>query len=182
MRAHTVTITLMAVCAFLFAGCNGVPVDKAAFAAEAGLRTALVGTSLGSCGLSDIGWKVCQMEDPATLPKLQIFFMNPGNYAVSDCDAGVLKTDSVAAAGMVEVDLSPLLETVRRRDFCFLQVEAEERWQDDRGNQRRYPVLGGFLIQTFERGYLPTPAREDVAFCYKVYRTTSGRTAMERCP
>lgn len=168
--------------ALLAGGCNSLPVDKAAFAAEKGLRTALVSTSLGSCGLSDVGWKVCQMEEPTSLPKLQLFFMNPGNYAVSDCDHGLLKSDFVDGPGLVEIDLSPLLPSVQTRDFCFLQVEAEERWVDGGGNHHSYPILGGFLIQTYERGYLPTPAREDIAFCYKVYRTTAGRTAMEKCP
>ena len=158
-------------------GCQSPPVDKAAFAAEKGVRTAIVGTNLGSCSLPGVGWKVCQFEEPETLPKLQIFFMNPGNYAVSDCDHGLLGQGSVGGPGLVEVDLSPLLPVIQQRDFCFLQIEAEERWD----GERRYPILGGFLLQVYERGYLPTPAREDIRWCKKIYRTTAGRTVMEDC-
>lgn len=162
--------------ALLLAGCRNIPIDRSAFASSARVNTVVLG---GCFRPFEIGWSSCQIEEGGTLPRLQILFMNPGNYAVGDCDMGILAQGSVSAPGVVEVDLSPLTATATQRGFCLVKVDAEERWGDD--GQRRIPLAGGYLLEVYERGYLPTPPIADIAWCYKVARTTAGRTVMEKC-
>lgn len=167
---------LVALC-ILAVGCNSLPIDQSAFASSAKVKTVVLG---GCFRPFEIGWSSCQIEEGGVLPKMQILFMNPGNYAVGDCNMGVLATGSVQAPGIVEIDLAPLTSVATERGFCFVKVDVEERWGDN--NSRRVPMAGGFMIEVYERGYLPTPPRVDLAWCYKVARTTSGRTVMEKCP
>ena len=103
--------------------------------------------------------------------------MNPGNYAVSGCDLELFASGNVASPGPVTIDLANLTARATTLGFCFIKIETEERWE----NQRRIPLSGGFIVEVYQRGYLPVPPREDLAFCYKVARTTSGRTTMEKC-
>lgn len=158
----------------LLTGCKNIPVDKSAFASSANLRTVVI----GSCSSSlSVGWASCQVEEGGSIPPLTMYFMNPGNYAVSGCDMEILFQGHVDTPGPVTIDLSALTDTATRRGFCLLKIEAEERWAD----QRRILLTGGFFIEVYERGYLPIPPRQDIAFCYKIARTTAGRTIMEKC-
>ena len=167
--------SLLALCA-LVVGCNSIPVDQSAFASSARVNTVVLG---GCFRTFEVGWSSCQIEEGGTIPNLQILFMNPGNYAVSDCNMGILAQGSVERAGIVEIDLSVLTPTATARGFCLLKVDVEERWGSN--GQRRVPMAGGYLIEVYERGYLPTPPVSDLAWCYKVARTTAGRTVLEKC-
>ena len=162
------------IAALLFSGCKSIPVDRSAYASQARLKTAL----LGGCGSEvSIGWKACQVEEGSQIPPLTIYFMHQGNYAVSGCDLELFSSGSVEGPGPVTIDMSLLTARATQLGFCFIKIETEERWEE----QRRIPLSGGFIVEVYQRGYLPTPPREDLAFCYKVARTTSGRTTMEKC-
>lgn len=103
--------------------------------------------------------------------------MNPGSYAVSDCDLGIAFSGQVNEPGIIDLDLTSLSESVNNRGFCFLKIEAIERW----GDGRELPLAGGFIIEAFRPGYIPTPPREVIAWCMKFGRTTAGRTISEKC-
>jgi hypothetical protein len=158
---------------FVFMACKQVPIDKSQFALAAGQSTIV----LGGCDKPlELGWSACRFTKGGQIPKLQIFFMNQASYAVSDCNMQIVSSGSTNA-GLVEIDLSSLQRDIEARGFCLLKVEAIEHW----GENRRYPLAGGFFIETFEPGYLPTPTIPEIAWCYKVARTTAGRTIVERC-
>lgn len=156
-------------------GCQSVPEDRgSAFAAEAGDKTAV----LGSCNLPpDLGWSVCRWERGTAMPPLRLYFVNGGQYAVGDCFNGILSQGSAGAGQVVEIDLSPIRADIERLGFCLMKVDMVERW----GDGRQTPLAGGFAVDLFDRGYLPTPPRDLVAFCRKFGRTTKGRTISEEC-
>lgn len=158
-----------------------MPEDSSAFAASAGQSTIV----LGSCR-SDfkLGWDQCLVErGMPTFPTLRFIMTNPGEWAVSDCGAGLYRTGSVAAAGIVEVDLAGLRAQAERTGFCLLKIETAERYPDPRDNNqfRTIPMRGGFFLEVVDPGYFPTPSNDVVAFCVKVARTTRGRTKIEQC-
>lgn len=161
--------------------CRSLPEDRGSnFAHAAGARTVLVGGEvyLGFCSAPlSVGWASCQIEKGGTLPILRLGFLNPGNYAVSDCDMGILKSGAVDKPGLIEVDISSLSADLNRRGFCFLKVEAVERW----GDNREVPLAGGFIIEAYAPGFLPTPSTDLIAWCMKFGRTTKGRTISEPC-
>lgn len=160
--------------------CKTIPIDASAFAASAGERTML----LGGCQRPLAkGFDFCQFERGATLPTLSMGFVNPADYAVSDCELGIFKTGSVNFPGTVEIDLAPLSEMINKKGFCILRVEVVERFKDpgDPNQLREIPLVGGFFIEMLQPGYKPIPADDVVAWCFTVKRTTSGRTTVTAC-
>lgn len=158
----------------LLVGCNSLPIDTSAFALASGQSTIV----LGGCNKPlEVGWSACNHTRGSPLPRLRLFFTNAASYAVGDCNANVWRTGSVPSAQMVEIDLSELRPDAEARGFCLLKIEAEETYNDG----RVIPLAGGFFIETLAPGYLPTPTRPEIAWCYKVGRTTAGRTIMEAC-
>ena len=161
--------------------CSPLVIDSAAYALEAGQATML----LGSCQRPiAVGYDACWFERGSVLPKLQLMFMNPAEYAVSDCAYGIYKTGSIDEPGTVEIDLEPLNHQIAMSGFCLLRVEAREFFPDpnDENQMKAIPLAGGWFIEMFEPGYNPTPANAMVGWCYQVKRTTSGRTTVEDCP
>lgn len=154
--------------------CRGLPIDKSQMALAAGQSTMI----LGGCDRPlSLGWSSCQFVRGGELPKLRLFFVNRASYAVSDCNLQILTSGSTNGPQLVEVDLSSLKSEIDSRGFCILKVEAQEFYN----GEHRYPVAGGFFIEAFQPGYLPTPTIPEIAWCYKVARTTSGRTVIEKC-
>lgn len=167
----------------LLFGCKDLPLDTSVSASEAGQMTQVLGT-LGSCqNKLNIGISTCYMTKGQALPKLSIFFANEASYAVSDCDFGILENGSVDKAGLVEIDLSRLDETLKRRGFCFLKVDSIERYPDPKDDEQKHNILltGGFFIEAIDPNFKITPTKSEIAWCYKIARTTKGRTIMEAC-
>jgi len=163
------------------ASCRTVlPEDKSAFAAEAGQNTIV----LGACESDfNLGWGHCLLEKGASIPTLRFIMTNPGDWAVGDCQLGIYKTGAINAPGIVEVDLSGITAQAERMGFCILKIEAIERYPDnnDPTQSHQIPLKGGYFIELLDKGYLPTPAKDVIAFCVKVNRTTKGRTTIENC-
>lgn len=169
--------------ALLLVGCKDLPLDTSLAASEAGQWTQVLGT-LGSCqNKLNIGISTCYMNKGMPLPKLALFFSNEASYAVSDCDLGILENGSVKQAGLVEIDLSIINETLNRRGFCFLKVDSIERYADPKDESQFHQILltGGFFIEAIDANFKLTPTKKELAWCYKVARTTRGRTIMEEC-
>ena len=129
------------------------------------------------------GWESCIIEKGAPIPKLRLFFTNPAEYFVSDCEFGVLLSGSVKEAGEVIVDTTPLAGQIAARRFCILDVEAVEHYPDqrDKSQKRSIPLIGGFYIQVVDPGYMPIPSPSVTAWCKTVRRTNKGRTVIEDC-
>ncbi len=167
-------------CLLLGASCRALPEDHSAFASEAGQSTIV----LGACGADfNVGWGQCLLEKGATFPTLRFVMTNPGEWAVGDCELGIYKTGSQAAAGLVEVDLAGLKNQASKNGFCILKIETVERYPDrrDRTQLREINMRGGLFVEMVDPGYFPTPSNDVIAFCVKVGRTTKGRTKIERC-
>jgi len=160
-------------------GCRSLPEDRgSALAAEAGNKTVV----LGSCNQEPVvGWSVCRLERGGYYPPLRLWFVNPGNYAVSDCFNGIYVSGAARAGEMITIPMEQLSHEVESLGFCFLKVDTIERWEDESGHKRSTSMAGGFVIELFDRGYIPTPPRDLVAFCRKFGRTTKGRTVSEKC-
>ena len=77
----------------------------------------------------------------------------------------------------VLVDLTRIAPDIECLGFCLLKIDVTERFADG----REVAMAGGFVIELFDRGYIPSPPRSVVAFCRKFGRTTSGRTTSEPC-
>ena len=184
VKSKLKSLLLVVICGIVGMGatysCSPLILDNSALALEAGQATMI----LGSCqrGLS-VGYDACWFERGAELPKLQLAFTNPAEYAVSDCQFGIYETGSVSEPGVVEIDLAPLSTQLYEMGFCLLRVEAKEYFPEpnDPNQQREIPLVGGWFREMFDRGYNPTPADPMVAWCYKVRRTTAGRTTVEDC-
>ncbi len=169
----------LAILLLVFTGCKNLPIDSSAFAAVAGQSTLVLGSCHGEWGM---GWEQCLAEKGGEMPTLRFLMMNPGEWAVSDCELGLYKTGAVSKKEVVEVDLAGLSEQAQKNGFCVLKIEAIERYKDNRANlEHEIPIRGGFFLEMVEPGYFPTPSRKQVAFCVKAYRTTSGRTAVVSC-
>lgn len=117
------------------------------------------------------------MERGGPYPPLRVYFINPGNYMVSDCFNGVLTQGAARAGETVTIPLDSLTADMERLGFCLLKVDTIERWGDGRSTA----LAGGFVVELFDRGYMPSPPRELVAFCKKFGRTTAGRILTEDC-
>lgn len=128
------------------------------------------------------GWDSCLIEKDGSLPQLRLFFMNPAEYMISDCEFGVFKTGSTKG-GEVLVDVSGLNNQVQSKKLCILDVEAIESFPDtkDPSQLHKVPLIGGFYIQVIDKGYMPIPDPNLLAWCKKIKRTTKGRTIIEDC-
>jgi hypothetical protein len=161
--------------------CCRMPIDSSSIsAAEAGQATIV----LGACnGEFNLGWGNCLLErrSPLPFPTLQIVMTNAGEWAVGDCEAGLYRTGSVGEPSIVEVDLSGLKAQAEKNGFCLLKIEAHEKFKDSTGQTRSAYMRGGFFVEMIEPGYMPVPSQSDIAFCYKVERTTRGRTKLTKC-
>ena len=165
---------LLAMGAVLCIGCNTVPIDSSQLAFAAGQST----VAIGGCDKPlDLGWTACRRQRGVQLPSMNIMFTNPGTYAISDCALNLWRTGSATQGQLVEIPLAELTADADRRGFCLLKVETEEVW----GDNRRIPMAGGFFIETLDPSYFPVPQRRDIAWCYRVARTTAGRTVVEQC-
>jgi len=160
--------------------CSPLRIDTSVLAAEAGQATMLLGGCQNSIGL---GYESCWFERGAKLPPLQLAFMNPAEWAISDCDLGIYQTGKTDSPGVVEIDLERLTWQIMEAGFCILRVEAREYYPDnnDQNQMIEIPLVGGFFIEVFKKGYNPTPSSEMVGWCYEIRRTTSGRTTVGKC-
>jgi hypothetical protein len=116
------------------------------------------------------------------LPVLSLYFTNPAEYAIGDCGGGIFHAGS-GGPGLVTVDLSPLSEQANRLGMCLLKVEAMEKYPDNRdsGQFHSIPITGGLFIEMLRPGFQPVPAEPVVGWCYRIGRTTKGRTKIEKC-
>ncbi len=164
-----------------FTSCRSFVEDSSAFAASAGQATMLLGSSC-SRPLA-LGYDACQIKKGQKMPTLTLLFMNPAEYAVSDCELGIYKTGSIDAAGEVEVDLSPLTSQVDKDHFCLLRIEVIERYPDpkDKKQLREIPLAGGFFVEQLADDFFPNPPDNVVTWCYKVSGTNKGRRKIEDC-
>jgi len=162
------------------ASCQPKVEDSGPYALAAGNATML----LGGCERPmEMGYSVCQLQRGQKIPALKIGFTNPGEWAVSDCKGGFYKSGKTDSAGVVEVDLEGLSEQANRNGFCWLRLESTERYpaNEDKNQLKSLAMAGGFIIEFLEPGYMPVPAQDVVAWCFKVERTTKGRTLVSKC-
>lgn len=181
---RTLTAVVFGLVALLLCGaasCQRVVEDSSAAALESGDRTLLLGADCMQ-PLS-LGYSACQLKKGQPIPELKIYFMNPAEYAVSDCQFNILKTGSTNEAGEVTVDLTNLQDQVSKNGFCMLRVEAIERYVDPSGSRaiRQIAFAGGFFIEMLEPSYFPEPSDAAVSWCYKIKGTNRGRRKMEKC-
>lgn len=157
-----------------------LPEDSSSIAAaQAGQATVV----LGACQSGfNLGWQDCLLErhSPTPFPPLSFVMTNPGEWAVSDCEMGMLATGAASAPGIVQVDLEKLHAQAERLGFCLLKVETVEKW-GEAGQTHSLYMRGGFFLELVEPGFFPVPAAPDVAFCLRVERTTKGRTKVSKC-
>lgn len=170
-------IALMSVAA----SCKGhIVEDSSAFAAVVGDST----MALGGCQKPmELGYSGCQLTKDAPIPSLDLFFMNPASYAVSDCRLNIYKSGSVNSAQWVQIDLSGLKSQIDDTGFCLLKIESIEKYPDPRDpNQlREIPVSGGFFIEILPSDYFPEPSDQDISWCYRLSGTNKGRRKIEPC-
>jgi hypothetical protein len=162
------------------ASCQPKTEDDSELALVAGNATLV----LGGCQRPwAMGYEVCQLQQGDKLPSLQMGFMNPGEWAVSDCSGNLFKTGATDKPGVVEVDLSALQMALDRRRVCWLKVEAKEYFQDpkDTSQRRTLALAGGFIVELLAPGYMPIPSEDFTAWCYEIRRTTKGRTSVGKC-
>jgi hypothetical protein len=131
-----------------------------------------------------LGYDYCPIQVKEPMPKLTLHFLNPAEYAVSNCHLGIHKRGKIDVAGSVEIDLTELAEETQRNRFCLLRIEAIERYHDpkDYNQLRQIPLTGGFFIEVLDKEYFPTPTDPVVSWCYKVKGTNKGRRSIEECP
>jgi len=180
MSLRLLTIICISI-ALVGATCDRIPEDRtSAFASEAGQATMVLG---GCAHALTLGWESCLVTRNQHLPQLRLVFTNAAEYHVSDCvNGGILRQGSVSGPAEVLIDLSSIEGEIHRRRICILDVEAVEFYEDPAGGkeQRPIPLIGGFYIQSIEPGYISTPPPATQAFCYKVRRTTKGRTTLDQ--
>jgi hypothetical protein len=175
-------ITLILILNLACASCKvNVVEDSSAFAIEAGQATLLLGSDC-SQPLA-LGYLSCPVRQGQNLPILSLYFMNPAEYAVSDCELGLYKTGAINTPGEVDIDLAPLTWQVDKNKFCLLRIEAIERYPDpkDQKQLRQIPLAGGFFVEQLDDSYFPTPTDNVVTWCYKVKGTNKGRRKIEAC-
>jgi len=130
-----------------------------------------------------MGYDVCQLRLGQELPKLNLVFMNPGEWAVSDCAGNFYKSGSAEKPGAVEVDLSGLQAQANKYKVCWLKIETTERYADrnDPSQLRTIPLAGGFIVEFLAEGYNPSLPDDTAAWCYELRRSTKGRTTVKAC-
>ena len=155
--------------------------DSSPMALSAGHSTMLLGSNCQRP--MALGYDSCPLRRGQTLPILHLFFMNPADYAVSDCELGIYKTGSMSGAGQADIDLSPLTSQIDRNRFCLLRIEAIERYPDPRDPKqlREIPFAGGFFLELLDDNYFPEPSDDVVTWCYIVKGTNKGRRKLETC-
>jgi hypothetical protein len=189
---RSIPLALLALFSVACASCKAIPDDRSsAYAAEAGqstivLRATRDATTLGGCEADfKIGWGQCYLErhNAMPFPSLDFIMTNPGDWAVSDCAAGIFQSGSMAQAGLVSVKLDALKTQAESQGFCILKIETIEKFPNpqDPNQTNNLFMRGGFFIEMVEPGYFPTPSAPDIAFCTKVERTTRGRTKVSKC-
>lgn len=162
------------------ASCNPLVEDSSAAALESGQATMVLGGCRRPMGM---GYEVCQVTRGTKLPHVQFGFMNPAEWALSDCRGSIWKTGSTDKAATVDVDLTELQDAIDLSRFCWLRLEAVEFYPDPKseGQMQKIAMAGGFLVEALAPGYMPVPSEDMVAWCYEVRRTTQGRTTVKRC-
>lgn len=163
------------------ATCQPVKEDPSQPALASGQATVLLGSDCQNP--LEMGFTHCAITKGAAIPSLHLYFMNPAQYKISDCNLGNFVEGAVAIkAGEVVVDLSPLRSQIES-SFCILKIEAIEFYPDPRDEKqtRQYPLAGGFFLESYEPGYFPTPPPAAVSWCYKISGTNQGRRKMEPC-
>ncbi len=130
-----------------------------------------------------MGYDVCQLTRGQKLPILELGFVNRAEFAVSDCLGGFYKAGKADKPGTVKVDLSGLQAQAERSGFCMLRLEAKEFYPSlqDATQEKSYVTAGGFIIEFLASGYNPVPSPATVGWCYKIQRTSKGRTLVEPC-
>jgi hypothetical protein len=130
-----------------------------------------------------LGYDSCQLVEGQGIPNLTLYFLNPAEYAVSDCTLGIHKTGSIDGPGEVQVDLSGLKDQVDKYHFCLLRIEALEKYPDprDKNQLRQIPFAGGFFIETLDKDYFPVPSEDVISWCFTVKATNKGRRTLEKC-
>lgn len=179
---HFLPILVFVCLAICLAGasCKPIAIDSSAFALESGNRTVFLGSD--NCGLPiNIGYMACAVERGSKVPNLRIIFMNPGEYAVSDCRLGIYVTGSVPGPMEVPIDLSNLKNQLDEDGFCLLKVETKERFPDNSDSSQFHEIhMGGtFFLEAFAPGYMPIPSKTSIGWCARVGRTTKGRAYLK---
>ncbi len=161
----------------IFSGCSSQKIkDDPSESAYAAGQSALV---LGGCHAPfSIGFEVCNFEEGATLPIVQILFTNPAEFAVSDCDGGIYVTGATDHEAIVPIDLSKLSTAFNARGFCFIKIESVESYFDKTDQEHLINERGWVILEAFKAGYLPHSLPQESSFCYKVSRTIKGRTTL----
>lgn len=177
------TASLLALCALVLTGfgsCQPRALDDSEMALTAGQATMVFS---GCTKPIAMGYDVCQLARGQKLPKLELGFINPAEWAVSDCSGGFYKSGSVQQPGIVEVDLSGLQAQADRMGVCWLRLEATERYPHDQDGRQlaSYAVAGGFIIEFLAPGYNPVPSQNVTGWCAQINRTSKGRTTVEKC-
>ena len=168
--------------AFLLSACGGLRIieDPSRMALTAGDMAMLV----GGCEKPLVkGYENCQIRRGGTLPVLSLHFLNPAQYAISDCLTQIYKRGKIDAAGTVSLDLAGITEQARRFGFCLIRVEAVEYYPDPRdpSQVRTIPMAGGFFIEVLDDDYIPEPTRALTSWCYIIRGTNKGRRSMQEC-
>ena len=167
-------------CLLTAASCSHIPIDGGSeFALAAGQNTQLVG---GCSHPISIGHEYCPVYRGADLPTIRLTFTNQTEYAVGDCDGGLFYSGIAAIPGTYEVDLSSLTAQANKRGFCFIHIEALESYADPKDSSQRRLIghSGWVIIEILAPNYIPNPAPDVQAFCYRVSRTTKGRTDLKK--
>lgn len=164
----------------LVVACQTLREDRgSSFARSAGESTIV----LGGCSKPlTKGFESCQLERGKPLPLLQIAFLNPAEYAISDCELNLWKQGAVTQPTLLEIDVAELNDQIHRNGMCILKVETIERYPDPKNKTQFHeiPISGGFFVELLEPGYNPVPAPDVINWCYMVGRTTKGRTIMKK--
>ncbi len=178
---HILFVILMLAC--IAAGpfaCVPLVEDSSAAALQSGQATMVFGGCNRPMGM---GYEVCQLQKGQKLPVLKVGFLNPGEWAVSDCSGGFYKSGATNQPGVVEVDLSGLQSEVDHSGLCWIRLESVEYYpdKDDSSQKHKIAMAGGFLVETLAPGFMPVPSEDMVAWCYQIRRTTKGRTTVTKC-
>lgn len=172
------SLAILVLCGF--GSCQPLAEDDSPMALASGQATMLLGGCSKPIGM---GYEVCQLTKGQALPELTLGFVNEAEWAVSDCSGGLYKSGVSEKPGIVTVDLSGLQKQAEQRGFCWLRLEAIERYPSPRDNTQKqsYATAGGFIVEFLAPGYQPVPAPSVTGWCFEISRTTKGRTKVEKC-
>lgn len=160
--------------------CQALKVDASPPAFISGQATMILG---GCSKAMEMGYEVCQLTRGKPLPILRFGFLNPAEWMVTDCRGNVYKTGKTDKPGPVELDISSLQPDIEKAGVCWLRLESVETYPSptDPSQPARIQLAGGFIIELLADGYMPIPTDSSVAWCYKIQRTTAGRTTVNKC-